>query len=79
MCDDQGPTVLKPQDIRREVTTSTQSAEVLNALMQLQCRREILERWLASDVLPAGLQQSLQTMLAEVEEQLGALARRSSN
>jgi len=42
--------------------------------MQLQCRREILERWLASKVLPAGIQQSLLTMLVEVEEQLQGLS-----
>ncbi|MFZ1135489.1 MAG: hypothetical protein WAN69_11100 [Candidatus Korobacteraceae bacterium] len=38
--------------------------------MQLRCRQEILERWLASQVLTDGLQQGLRAMLAEVEEQL---------
>lgn len=57
-----------------QVTTPAKSAETLHALMQLQCRREILERWLASKVLPAGIQQSLLTMLVEVEEQLQGLS-----
>ena len=42
--------------------------------MELRCRREILERWLASQVLTDNLQQSLRTMLSEVEDQLRALA-----
>jgi len=50
--------------------TPAKSADTLHALMQLRCRQEILERWLASQILPNGLQQSLRTMLAEVEEQL---------
>ena len=41
--------------------------------MQLRCRQEILERWLASEVLTDGLQQSLRAMLGEVKEQLGMM------
>jgi hypothetical protein len=41
--------------------------------MELQCRQEILRRWLASEVLAEGSQQSLSTMLGEVEEELRAL------
>ena len=52
------------------MVTPAKSADSLHALMQLRCRQEILERWLASQILPGGLQQSLRTMLAEVEEQL---------
>jgi len=51
-----------------------QSADTLHAFMQLRCRQEILERWLASQILPGGLQQSLRAMLAEVEEQLSMLS-----
>ncbi len=46
--------------------------------MQLRCRQEVLERWLASQVLPDGLQQSLYAMLAEVREQLSVLTDVSS-
>jgi hypothetical protein len=53
--------------------TPAKSAETWQALMELRCKREVLERWLASQVLPDGLQQSLRTMLGEVEEQLRLL------
>jgi hypothetical protein len=49
------------------------SAETLQELTQLRCRQEILERWLASQVLPDGLEQGLRASLAEVEEQLKTL------
>ncbi len=49
---------------------SANSGDTVHALMQLRCRQEVLERWLASQVLPAGLQQGLYAMLAEVREQL---------
>ncbi len=52
------------------VLKPAESAEVVHTLMQLRCRQEILERWLASQVLTDGLQQGLRAMLAEVEEQL---------
>ena len=50
--------------------TQTKSAETWQTLMELRCRREVLERWIASQVLPDGLQHSLQTMLTEVEDQI---------
>jgi hypothetical protein len=56
--------------MRTAVLTPAKSAEVVHTLMQLRCRQEILERWLASQVLTDGLQQGLRAMLAEVEEQL---------
>jgi len=56
------------------MVTPAISADTWHALMQLRCRQEILERWLASQVLPNGLQQSLRAMLAEVEEQLRVLS-----
>ena len=52
---------------------SAKSADSVQAIMQLRCRQEVLERWLASQVLPAGLHQSLYAMLVEVTEQLNAL------
>ena len=41
--------------------------------MELRCRREVLERWLASGALADDLQRSLQAMLGEVEDQMQAL------
>jgi hypothetical protein len=55
------------------MSTQTKFAETWQALMQLRCRQEILERWLASEVLTTGLRQSLQAMLREVEDQLQSL------
>jgi len=52
------------------IITPAKSADTLHALMQLRCRQEILERWLASQIIPNGLQQGLRAMLTEVEEQL---------
>ena len=49
------------------------SAETWQTLMELRCRREVLERWLAGQVLFDDLQQSLQTMLGEVEDQIQLL------
>jgi len=54
--------------------TQGKSAEAWQALMELRCRQEILERWQASHVLTDNLQHSLRTMLSEVEDQLRALA-----
>ncbi len=42
-------------------------------LMELRCRREVLERWLASRSLPNDLEQTLQAMLREIEDQLQLL------
>jgi hypothetical protein len=58
--------------------TQAKSAETWQALMQMRCRQEILERWLASEVLPSGLRQGLQGMLHEVEDQLRALTNTTS-
>jgi len=55
------------------MVTPTKSAETWQALMELRCRREVIERWLASQVLPDGLQQSLRTMPGEIEDQLRLL------
>ena len=66
-------------DMRTAVTSPIESGDSLHALMQLRCRQEILQRWLASEVLPAGLQQGLRAMLAEVEEQLRALSSIAPN
>ncbi len=49
---------------------STKSAETWQALIELRCRREVIERWLASPLLPDDLQQSLRSMLREVDDQL---------
>lgn len=61
------------QDGKRKMVALETSAETLQALTQLRCRQEILERWLASRVLPDGLEQGLRASLAEVEEQLRSL------
>jgi hypothetical protein len=55
------------------------SAETWQALMELRCKREVLERWLASQVLPETVQQSLRAMLGEVEEQLRLLTQALSS
>ena len=47
---------------------------LLQRVIELRCRQEILQRWLASEVLTGGLQQSLRAMLCEVEEQLRGLS-----
>ena len=52
---------------------TAKSAETWQALMELRCRREVLERWLANQVLTENLQQSLRTILSEVEDQLRSL------
>jgi hypothetical protein len=49
------------------------SVETWQALLELRCRREIIERWLASPSLSGALQQSLGAMLHEVEDQLQSL------
>jgi hypothetical protein len=46
---------------------------LLQRVLELRCREEILQRWLASEVLTDGLQQSLRAMLGEVVEQLRAI------
>jgi hypothetical protein len=55
------------------MSSPANSADTVHALMQLRCRQEVLQRWLASQILPMGLQQSLPAMLTEVEEQLRVL------
>jgi hypothetical protein len=45
----------------------------LEQMIELRCRREILQRWLASEVLPDNLQQGLRAMLGEVEQQMQAV------
>ncbi len=57
----------------------SKSAETWQALMELRCRREVIERWLASRVLPDDQQQSLRGMLREIEDQLQVLSRTLSN
>ena len=57
------------------MVTPAKSAETWQALMELRCRREVLERWLASRSLPKDLAQTLEAMLAEVEEQLQSVAQ----
>jgi hypothetical protein len=49
-------------------------SEQFQQVMELRCRQEILQRWLASEVLTDGLQQSLRAMLGEVEERLRAMS-----
>jgi hypothetical protein len=56
------------------MATPANSSDQLQRLMELRSRKEILERWLASEVLIEGLQQSLRGMLREVEEQLRTIA-----
>ena len=46
---------------------------LLRRVIELRCRQEILQRWLSSEVLTDGLQQSLNTMLDEIVEQLRTL------
>jgi hypothetical protein len=60
-------------EVRTVVLQPGKSAETMYTLMQLRSRQEILERWLASQVLTDGLQQGLRAMLAGVEEQLRAV------
>jgi hypothetical protein len=54
--------------------TPTRCSESWQALMELRGRQEVIERWLASGQLPEDLQRSLQTMLAEVEEQARSIS-----
>ena len=58
--------------------TSAQSAETWQTLTALRCRREIIERWLASQILPDSLRQILHAMLREVEDQLQLLTNAMS-
>jgi hypothetical protein len=51
------------------------SAETWQALMELRCKREVLERWLAGRSLPKDLEQTLETMLCEIKDQLQLLAQ----
>jgi hypothetical protein len=53
--------------------TTAKSAETWQVLMEMRCRQEVLERWLASQVLTENLQHSLRAMLSEVEDQLHSL------
>ena len=55
--------------------TPANSAETWQALVELRCRQEVLERWLASQVLPGYLRYGLHAMLGEVEEQLQSLTK----
>ena len=59
--------------LRPAISTPAKSAETWQILMELRCRREVLERWLASGALADDLQRSLQAMLGEVEDQMQAL------
>ncbi len=52
-----------------------QSSETWQVLIELRCRCEIIERWLASQSLSSGLRQSMQAMLHECEDQLQSLSR----
>lgn len=42
-------------------------------LVELRCQREAIDRWLASCLLPDGLDQDLYAMLREINEQLDKL------
>lgn len=55
--------------------TPAKSAETWQTLMELRSQREVIERWLASQILPDGLQQSLRTILSEVEDRLKLLTK----
>ena len=55
--------------------TQAKSAETWQTLMELRSQREVIERWLASQILPDGLQQSLRTILSEVEDRLKLLTK----
>ena len=48
--------------------TPVKSAEIWQALMELRCRREIIERWLSSGLLSEDVQRSLKAMLNEINE-----------
>ena len=50
--------------------TPAKPDETWQTLIALRCRQEIIERWLASQILPDGLRQILHAMLREVEDQL---------
>jgi hypothetical protein len=52
---------------------STETNEAWQRFMELRCRREVIERWLASCSLPDGMQPHLHVMLHEVEDQLQVL------
>jgi hypothetical protein len=58
------------------LTKSSKSVETWQTLMELRCRREVLERWLATQVLLGDLEQSLRAMLGEVDVQLKLLMNR---
>jgi hypothetical protein len=53
--------------------TPANSTETWQVLMELRCRQEVIERWLASGLLADDLQRSLQSMLGEVQDQVRLL------
>jgi hypothetical protein len=60
------------------MVTPAKSTETWQALMELRCRQEVIERWLASQTLSSGLEHSLRGMLHEVQDQLHLLTNTSS-
>ena len=58
--------------------TPTKSAETWQTLIALRCRREIIERWLASQTVSGSLRETLHAMLREVEDHLQLLTNATS-
>lgn len=54
---------------------AAESGDAWEELMELRCRRQVIERWLASCSLPDSLQQYLYAMLREIDDQLPRLTK----
>jgi len=55
--------------------TSLNSGETWQQLLELRCRREVIEGWLGSSALSDDVKQNLRSEAREVDDQLQALAK----
>jgi hypothetical protein len=55
--------------------TSLNSGEPWQQLIELRCRRQIIEGWLASSALSDDVKQNLRLKASEVDDQLQAMAK----
>ena len=55
--------------------TSLNSGENWQQLIELRCRREVIEGWFASSALSDDVKQNLRPKACEVDDQLQALAK----
>jgi hypothetical protein len=55
--------------------TSLNSGEAWQQLMELRCRREIIEGWLATSALSDDVKQNLRPKACEVDDQLQTLEK----